>query len=192
MLMFPIPQIRITTTPARLRIDADLGRFEIKQPPPEFKLRQIPAEMRIEQPKGSMHIDQSKAWDALGRANILEVMHRIYDQSRQLALEGIARIAQEGDRLMDITREPNAVANMAAEKMTMSFPQFDYAGEASYDNVEIRYEARKPVIEVQLGGVQLESHPNKPEITYHRGKMDIRVLRYSRVDITPPVIDLRI
>lgn len=189
--MVSIPSIQIKLTHAKLHIDADLGRYEIKQPRPTFEMEQHPTKQTIEQPRGDLRIDQTRAWDALGRTNILVVMDRIYSQARDIALEAIGRIAEDGDRMAAIHTKEDVIPALA-ERVRVSFPEMQYAGEPSYDNVDITYEKRKPEIQAERGGVEINTHPNPPEIQYHRGKLEIYMRQYPNVEIIPPMIDTRV
>src|SRR5690606_36033118 len=119
-----IPQIQISQTYARIGIDADLGKYEMKQPRPTFELKQPPAEMKIHSPRGEMDIDQTKAWDALGRTNILEVMNRIFDQTKNIVLDAIAHIVDEGNQMGNIAKNKQLMIPELAKDVTISFPDF--------------------------------------------------------------------
>lgn len=185
------PSIQIRQTFARLGMDADLARIEQRQPKATFELRQVPAQLSIESPKGELSIDQSKAWDALGRGGVMEAMNRIYGQARDVFLQNLARNVEQGNRLAAIHKGGNPIAENAME-LVFTFPEFNYYGPASYDNVDVYYTAHKPIIEVNQGGVELYTEVNRPELTAHRGKLDIYMLQYANVEIIPPVIDARI
>ena len=184
----PFPQIQIRQTPAKLGIDADLGKLDIKQPRPAFEMRTTLPKLRMKQPPGKLRIDQSRAWDALGLGNNLETMHRIYTAARQVALRGIARRVEEGNQLAAIHLPTNAIADIAEQQATNT-NKLDFVGYASVDNVDIFYTARKPVVEVNEGSVRIDTYPQRPEIHYHRGKLDMTMLQYHKVDIIPPQID---
>lgn len=187
-----IPQIRISQQYARIGIDADLGRYEIKQPRPMFELEQTNAKMEIRQPRGELEIDQSKAWDALSRTNILEVMQRIYGQAREVAMKGIARIVEDGNRMAAIHKnKADAIPELASD-VTVSFPEMEYAGEAAFDNVDVHYTPHRPEIETTRGEVKLNTRVNPPEVDYYRGKLDIYMLQFNKVEITPPAIDIKV
>jgi len=186
---FPLIQIR--SQPGKIGIDADLGQYEIRQPRAVLEIQSTPAKMEIEQPRVELQIDQSKAWDALGLGGNLKVMSRIYSAAGEAALQGIARIAERGNRLAAIHRGGNPLADLALEASTLSH-EINIAGPASVDNVDFFYKAQKPRIEVTAGDVAIIAHPNRPEVTYHRGKLDIYMQHYGQVTITPPQIDLTI
>lgn len=184
------PTIQIQQQYAKIGIDADLGRYEMRQPRAELNIRTTLPSLHIESPSGELRIDQSKAWDALALGGNLQTMSRLYGQGRQAILEGIARRADEGRVLANIHQGSNAVAEIAADAAFRQRPPLPVAGEASVDNVDFSYTAHKPNITVNEGSLDIEVIPNRPEITYYRGKLDIYMLQYGKVTITPPQIDL--
>ncbi|WP_201305401.1 DUF6470 family protein [Paenibacillus puerhi] len=186
--MVSFPHIQIRQTPALIGIDADLGTQDIRQPRATFEMTTERPQQEIRQPRGELEIDQTKAWDALGRGPVLESFNRIYSQAHQIAMQGIARIVENGNRLAQIHLKTNAIADNA-EQIRYNFSEFDIVGEASYDNVDIFYTARRPEINVIDGKVNLQTHPNRPEYEYYRGKLDIYMQQYPKVEITPPEID---
>lgn len=190
--MSSIPHIQIRQQYARIGIDADLGRYTIKQPRPTFEIDQTLATMTIRQPQGELEIDQTRAWDALARTNILEVMQRIYGQAREVAMQGIAKIVENGNRMAAIHKSSADAFAELARDIRVSFPEMQYAGEASFDNVDIRYTARRPEIGATAHPVRINSKVNPPEVDYHRGKLDIYMQQYGKVEITPPVMDVRL
>lgn len=186
--MVDIPRIQIHPTHAQLRIDGDLGQYDMKQPRPTFEIETTPATQEIRQPRGEMDINQDKAWDALGLGNNLETMLRIYSQAPNIALQGIAKIVENGNRMAAIHLKANVIADMASE-VRVSFPEFNYQGDASYDNVDIFYTAQKAEINAERGQINLNAKFNMPEINYNRGKLDIYMTQYPKIEITPPQID---
>jgi hypothetical protein len=185
-----IPQIQIRQQPALLAIDADLGTQDIKQPAPTYEMSTERPKLEIRQPRGELKIDQSRAWDALGQGPILEAMNRIYSGSKNVALQGLARIVENGNRLGDLRYRGNPIADMA-EQVRFERLELDYYGEASYDNVDIHYTAHKPEISVEEGKIHVNVHVNPPEINYNRGKLDIYMKQYQKIEITFPEIDLK-
>jgi hypothetical protein len=186
-----IGQIQIRQTPALIGIDADPGTQNIRQPKATFEMETERPKQEIRQPQGDLQIDQTRAWDALGVGPILEAMSRIYSQAKNVALQGVARIVENGNRMGDLRYKGNPIADMA-EQLKFEHFEFDYYGEASYDNVDIHYTMHKPEITVEDGQVHLNTRVNPPEISYNRGKLDIYIRQYPKVEYTPPQIDLHI
>jgi len=182
--------IQIHQQYARIGIDADLGRYEMRQPRADVRIETTPAALSIDSPRGELRIDQSKAWDALLLGGNLQTMSRIYAQGRQAALEGIGRRVDEGRQLAAIQHGGNAFAEIVVETAYRRHP-LRVAGEASVDNVELSYIAHEPNITVREGNVDIQVTPRRPEVSYYRGKLDIYIIQYGQVSVTPPQIDLK-
>jgi len=186
-----VQPVQIRQTPALLGIDADPGKQEMSQPRATLEITTERSKLEMRQPQGELDIDQSRAWDALGLGNMLESMNRIYSQAKNVALQGIARIVENGNRLAAIHLDTNAFADIAEQQKFEHF-ELDYFGPASFDNVDIHYTARKPEISYEPAKVNIYSHPNRPEHIYHRGKLDIYMIQYPKVEFTPPQLDVKI
>lgn len=186
-----IPQIQIHQQYGRLGIDADIGKQYIEQPQATLEIRQPQAELHISRTPGQLEINQDRAWDALSLGNNLETMHRIYSMASDMALQGLARIVEKGNRMASIHLGGNPIAEMARD-WQRTFPEFNFAGEASVDNVDITYTPGKVSIEVTPKHVEINTQINKPIHRYERGKLDIYVRQQPRVEIIPPKIDERI
>lgn len=186
-----IGRIQIRTEPAKLEYEIKLGQYDMKQPKAHFELRQPQAEQRIEQPQGKLDVDSTRAWDALGVGGNLELMNRIYSNARNIALQGIARIVQAGNRMKDIANKNDAIAELAQD-WRRTFPEFDTMGYASPLNVDVHYEPGNLVIEATPRPVELETWVTPPEIRYIRGKHDMYMASYGKVEITPPAIDMAV
>lgn len=189
-MTLPIPQIQIRQQNARLGIDADIGKLDIKQPRATFEMTTELPKLEIHSEQGKLYIDSSKAWDALGHGPALETMSKIYSRAHEVALQGIAKIVEDGNRLAAIQDGGNAIAEIAKERGAEFF-EFEFMGDASMDNVDVHYEPGKLDIQVKEGKVNLDTHPNPPEINYTRGKLDIYMMQYPKVEIIPPQIDIK-
>lgn len=190
--MFPIPMIQITQQYAKIGFDADLGSYDIKQPRATLEITSTPATVDIYSPRGELNINQSKAWDALGVGGNLDWTLQIYTQSKNIALQGIARIVEDGNRMAaSIHSKSNPIADMAREHAYAELVPFELPS-PSYDHVDINYMPRKPEINVTVGKVNIDSHPNQPEINYTRGKFDSYMQQYNSIKIIPPEIDLQL
>lgn len=191
MSALPIPQIQIRQTPALLGIDADLGTQSIEQPRPTFEMEQPRAQMEIHNPLGHFEIDQSAAWDGLGLGGNMKVMNRIYSTAPDIALQGLARIVEEGNRMADLTNPNNPFAELAAD-WRVSFPEFDIYGEAAYNNVKTDYVRGNFTLNAEAGHVKLHTEVNRPIYEYTRGKLDLYMQQYNKVEIIPPAIDTEV
>ncbi|GGF91517.1 DUF6470 family protein [Paenibacillus abyssi] len=183
-----IPQIQIHQDYAKLGINADLGTQIIKQPRATFEMRTSRPELQINQPQGNLEVNQDRAWDALGLGNNLVMMSRIYSRSPDIALRGLARIVEDGNRMAQIHLGGNPFAELAKD-WRRTFPDFDVRGPASYDNVDVKYTQGDLSIRANSGRVELHTAVNPPVHDYARGRLDLYMLQRNKVEITPPQID---
>ncbi|MCZ8514874.1 DUF6470 family protein [Paenibacillus filicis] len=185
-----IPHIQIRQQYGQLGIDAELGKLDIKQPQATFEITTERPKLDIHAEQGVLYVDSSKAWDALGHGPALETMSKIYSRAHEVAMQGIARIVEEGNRLAAIHEGGNAIAEIAKEKGAEFF-EFEFMGDASVNNVDMHYVPGKLDIQVHEGKVNINTYPNPPEINYTRGKLDFYMMQYPKVEIIPPQIDAK-
>lgn len=187
------PQIQIRQQYGKLGIDADPGQLDMQQPKATQEITTTPSKLSIHSEPGKLSIDNSKWHDALGHGPFLEVMNRIYSQSRNIALQGIAKIVEDGNRMAAIHTGENAFAALARESMQdIDFFEYMYMGEASLDNIDMRFDPGSFDIHFEPAKVEHRVTVNPPIIDYHRGKLEMYMLQYPSVEITPPQIDLKI
>jgi hypothetical protein len=185
-----IPQIRFSQQTARLGIDADLGKQDIKQPRAEYEMTTERPKVELHSPGGELFIDQSRAWDALGVGGNLESMLRIYTNAKQVAIDGVTRRVQEGNQLAAIHTHQNAIAEIASHPPAGN--GLDTLGEASFFNVREQYIAHPVEVNYTEGNVNINTRPSPPQIEYNRGKLDIYMDKWPSITFEPPQIDLKL
>lgn len=190
--MKTFPQIQIRQQYAQIGFRAEHARLYLQQPKAKMNYVRDPGTMDFRYRPGELEIDQSKAWDALGVGGILLAMNRLYKQARQAALEGIASIAQRGDRLAAIHKGGDAIVENATIASRQKLYPFEYAGDASYDNVDIRY-TPMPAQTIIVAG-KMHTIMEKQDLVIHaeRGAFRAWMERYASVEIIPPQIDVRV
>jgi hypothetical protein len=184
-----MPSLQIRTTPALLGMETQRGLLGIRQPKATLEMEITRPDLQIRQQRGDLYIDQSRAWDALGKAGSLTTMSRIYGQSRGIAMEGIARIVDNGNHLANIKSKNNAIADLGLQN-TITTGQLDFAGPASYDNVDISYQAHTPDFEARNAIVDINAHASNVEFNYRRNSLNIFVKQHASVEIIPPNLDI--
>lgn len=188
MVSMPIVQIRQTY--AKIGIDADLGEQSIRQPRPDFQITTKPAQLDTTYRKGDLTIDQSQAWEALGKGDVFQFTQRVADEAKSLALQGIAKRVEAGNRLWAIHKGGNPIADMAVESFFDDF-KFNYEGPFSTDNVDIQYTPIRPDVNYEPGSLDVQAKVNSPEINYTPGKLNIYMIQKNSIQMIPPQLDIR-
>lgn len=187
-MMLPFPSIEIRQQFAKIGVETSRGSMSIRQHRADMEIETTPAKWEIETRQGELFIDQSGIWASMGLDNILELNQRIYSQSKEIALQGLARMVEDGNRMAAIHLEGNAIAEIARERMFQEVG-VEVRAPASYPPVRMEYTVHKPHIQVKEGSLNIQARINPPEIEYTRGKLDIYMRQYASVEIIPPQID---
>lgn len=187
-MLQPILQIR--QTPALLGIDIDPGTFSISQPKAEVTINTTQGQWDIQQFKPELSIDQSRAWAAYNGGNMLEMNKRIYSGIQQLYLQGLANKVEQGNRMAEFFRPGNTIAEVFGRD-TKPNPFPENRGPASFDNVDIHFEVRAPIINFRAATVDIQVEAHRPEIEYTSSKINIYMQQYASVQIIPPEVDVQ-
>lgn len=187
--MLPIPQLQIRQTPAIFIIDAAPGHYSIRQPKAELQQHTQPAQLSIEQYKPEIQIDQSRAFAAYHGGKPREINDRLIAGFEQNYLQALAARAQLGTQMAAINKKSNnPIAEIYAAD-TKGNPLPEFRGEASMDNVDVRFNVRPPKIDFTPAEVDIQVQVNRPEIEYVRGKLDMYMQQYNKVEYIPPALD---
>jgi len=189
--LLPFPQIQMRQQYAQIGIDADPAEQSIEQPRPTYEMKRVEPELQIRNPSGHFEIDQSRAWDGLGIGSHMRTMSRIYSSASDMALQGLARIVEQGNRMADLTNPGNPFVEFAKD-WNRSYQHFDIRGPASFDNVDVEYVRGDFSYDAIPGRIEVNARVNAPNIDSIRGKLDIYMLQYNRLEIIPPMIDIGI
>lgn len=179
-----LPQIRIQSTFIQMGLNIIPPKQEIRQPQAEVSIRQPPGELKIKTTAGKLHIDQSQSRADIGILTVSAAMQQYADRGNQAILEGMARRASEGNRMMKIENGFTAIQDIAREKMQKTYapvwmkfiPQYG-STKINYEpgTIDIQYTARKPEIKVT---------PQKAIHSYTPGKVEGYILRENQLNIS--------
>lgn len=186
--MSTIPMLQIRQQQARIGIDADPGQYSMRQPKADLQIVSKPAVMTIDQHQPELTVDSSRARAAFTGGPHLEMTQRLYSNVKQIFLEGIAKRVEQGNRMAEFFKPGNTVAEVYGKRQPLPVLG-EFRGEASFDNVDVRFNVRPVDIEIERSPVEINVQVNKPEIEYNRGKLDIYMMQYPSVQFIPPEMD---
>lgn len=189
-----LPRLEIRQTFARLGLETTRPVQEIEQPKPDLGLTQRPARFTIERVPGRLVIDQSQAWAERGLKDPLTLTRDFAAEGREAALEGIARIAEEGDRLQAVETGENAIAAIATDKALPPPADFTIAFIPSPGSVKIRYEPTRLMLHWELGGAFFDPKTYRAVHRYIPGKVNPYLLQKNQliIRVIMPAVDRRI
>ncbi|MED3624010.1 DUF6470 family protein [Neobacillus thermocopriae] len=178
-----IPQLQINQVPARIGIRTIPPVQEIQQKPADLSIKQTKATMTIDRKPSRLEIDQEQAWNELNVKRLSVLSKDMTEYSRQVGLEAIAQIAQEGDQLAAIEKNNNAIVDIAIEKGLPLPADFNIAFIPSHGSVKINYIPTELHIHWKLGGAEINAVQNKPIHHYTPGKVEIYLRQKQNLDI---------
>ncbi len=179
-----LPQIRMQQTYAQLGLNIQKPVQEIRQPKAELNLRQEPAILDIKQAKGTLSIDTSEARANLDLKGPLQRTRDNAEYGYQKAMEAIAKIAQDGDRMAAIERGGNPIADISFEESVI-YDNTEIIAEGSIvgDGIEIRYDLQPAQIDVQVRGKRMDPVIHKPIHNYTPGKVEGYIRQWNSLQI---------
>ncbi|MBE3591803.1 MAG: hypothetical protein IMW84_02685 [Thermoanaerobacter sp.] len=164
-------RIGIETFPAQISIESQKADLEIKQ---------IPAKMEIDQKLPQVYIDQYQCFYESGLKSIFDLVHDEAQMSKQIALEAIGKIAEEGRFLASIENHQNAIAELAKKAMEH---------EVTF-TIDLMPKSRPKIwlegylnINWELGGAEIKAIPHKPQISAIPGHINIYMRQYPSIKI---------
>lgn len=183
--------IKIQSTPAKIGLTTRQATNSIKQPKAEMSIEQPNAQLNISVTPSRLSIDQSKAWRDMDLKNIFERTREFAENGYQDFLEGLARMAQQGDELMKIENKGNPIASQAKENSKSKVFEFNYGTLPKTPfRVELDYKPAKVNIEWKQNEPIINVTQRNPEYAYNPGGVDIYLRQLNSLSITfEPEID---
>lgn len=178
-----IPYIQIRTTDAKLGLNISDSKQIIRQPKATQNIEQPAAILEMHTTRGIMRIDSSQARRDVGLTGQLESAANFASEGRRKAMQGIARRATEGNQMMDIAHNSNAIPSIAKKN---SFPVQAKLGIdfiPSVGSVKLDYTPAELDIIVQPQKAKISSQVNKPIHEYTQGKVSGYMLQKPSIEI---------
>ncbi|CVK19898.1 DUF6470 family protein [Sporomusa sphaeroides] len=171
--------LNISTQPAKTSITTTRADMGLTTTRPQLRIDTEPATVEISQPKGELEIDWEAFRASYGKKTNIRLARDNADLGRQTAFDTIARIAQEGDRLMnaEVSGE-DPIPAMAAEANTQLPPEVTWA---RLEPPVIRYTAHQPIFKPTPGRLTIDVIPGKVNMDFRPATVDIRMVQYPSI-----------
>lgn len=178
-----IPQIQIQTTKAQLGINVSKPVQRIQQTQTDLHIRQPNAVVSMQTTDSTLRIDSSQARRDLGLFGPLESGRMNAQKGKQGVIAGIARRAQEGERMMRIENKGQPIQSIASTKVGRPMKSLGIKFVPSVNSVKISYTPSKLDINVQTHAPQINATVNKPINEYTPGKVSGYMMQYPSIEI---------
>lgn len=178
-----LPQIRLESQPAMIQMNSKIATQSIEQPTAGLDIQQPPAELHIERTPAKFTVDQSQAWADMDLKPISKRNEEFAQNGYQDWLDGIARRAEEGDRMMRIEEHGNPIPSIAKENSMLPTYEFNFGLVPSPFSVKTYYEPSKLDIQWDTKKPTINVKVNKPIIEYNPGHVDVSMKQYQSLKI---------
>ncbi|WP_077625284.1 DUF6470 family protein [Sediminibacillus massiliensis] len=177
------PQIRLQSRPAKIGLEMTAAQLTMEQPKAEQSIRQPRAEMNIQRTPSKLSIDQTQAWEDMNMRSVFRLTEHAADLARQDWLEGIARVARQGDELMKIENSGNPIARQANENGFDAPMEFNIGWIPSHGAVKIDYQPSEVNVDIKARRPVIEATPQKPTVNYQPGSVDVNLVQREDLQI---------
>ncbi|MCJ8007595.1 DUF6470 family protein [Lederbergia wuyishanensis] len=178
-----IPQIRIESQFAKNGMETVPARQSIQQPDANLHIEQPLADMKMRTIPGRLTIDQSKAWEDMDIKGIFQRVKENAERGKQKLLEGISRVAREGDEMLDIHSGRDVLVEQAKQKANPPPIDTNITWVPSPFSVKIHYEPGKTNIQFQPRKPVIDANVRKPIISYTPGDVNIYMRQQNSLKI---------
>ncbi len=183
-----ISQLHIEHQYPKIGMRSKRAELLIQQPKAKIDIHQEQVKVEIRHKDAKVLIDQSSAWAAYGKIPPVEESKNVSEQYKQIGIEAIGKIAEDGDQLAAIQNKQDPIPELAKEDL-FKLPEINYLGEAS--SLNVRYDVIPGSLDMKWHGgkTQINVSIAKPIITYTHGKLDIYLLQKDYLKISFSKVD---
>lgn len=174
--------LRFTITDAKIGIKTTKGQYDITSSKGDQSITTTKPKMTISgEPKKAI-IDSYESWAERGFKNNIDILSENAQLAKQAAINGLARVVADGNRMADIRKNmPPAIPEIAEKNTRPEIREFGFGMiPLSKPNVTI---VGGQSIDWQLGSTNIDYTPSKPEINYDRGKVEVYMTQYQNLQI---------
>ncbi|QFT90647.1 hypothetical protein FIU87_18545 [Bacillus sp. THAF10] len=177
------PQIRLQSTSAQTQLHIQKPTQEIQQPKAELSIEQPKPELTINRTPSKLTIDQTQAREDMDLKSVGRRIEEAAQFGYQDWLEGLSRVAQDGNELMRIENGGGAIVRQAKRNSEGPEKQFNIGWIPSHFSVKINYEPSSVDIQWQERRPIIDAQINKPTHHYTPGSTEVKLANYASLDI---------
>jgi hypothetical protein len=189
--MFPIPHIQIETTYPKMEYEMRNASIDITPAKRSVSYQKDPLKFEIEVTSpAQFEIEQEAAWEATGLGGNQFFSNQIYTESRNVVMQAIAKMVDNGNRMATITK--GTVIHELHESEPLKALDFNYTGSPSLDNVAIKAQRKEIRINISPGQLRMDSQTTEAQFNYSPFDFSAYMAQKNQVQITPPRLDIKV
>lgn len=178
-----MPRLTMQSQFAKIHIQSTNATLQIEQPDAEMRIEQPQAKLQMKRTEGKLTIDQTAAREAMDIKSVFLRVRENAQYGQQKLMEGIARVAREGDEMLQIQSGRNVLveqakrhANPPPKETTIAYipPPFSVKYHYTPGTQMIDFTEQKPRIDVRT---------EKPMIHYSPSSIHISLAQSAQLQI---------
>ncbi|WP_226682068.1 DUF6470 family protein [Sutcliffiella horikoshii] len=177
------PQIRLQSTFAQTELQIQKPVQQIEQPRAELSIEQPKTELTMSRTPGRLTIDQTQAREDMDLKSVGRRIEEAAQFGRQDWLAGLARVAQDGNELMQIENGGGAIVRQAKRNSEGLPKELNIGWIPSHFSVKINYVPGKLEIDVQERKPIIDAKTNKPVHDYTPGSTQVSMANHPSLEI---------
>lgn len=170
--------LNISQKNAQIAINTTRPVLNLQTTRPQIEINSQAAKLEIRQPRGELELDGTAYRYSIGLKNLQDMARDNAQESRQIVLETIGRIAEEGDRMARIESKEEVFANMAAEASIQEPPEIVWAPIEAFS---IRYNAQPVQIDYIPGNLDIKLQRGTVDAELDRGTVNVSMAQYQSI-----------
>ncbi|KYZ76485.1 hypothetical protein AXX12_08615 [Anaerosporomusa subterranea] len=184
-------RLNISTQPTVLSASIQEPQINLRTTLPTVQLDTEAATLEISSPKGELSIDQTPCRYSLGIKNMSDFVRDFAQEGKNAVLAGIARMANEGDQLADISKYGgDPIVSLAIAHSTPAKGELTLGW---IENPIISYQPKAVTFKATDPQVNLELKRGTVENNFQWGTVSFQVTQYPKITMwTTGSIDMQV
>ncbi|WP_088041559.1 DUF6470 family protein [Bacillus sp. EAC] len=185
------PQIRIQSTFAKLGLQVEKPILDFQQPKAEMNIHQQNAEMEIERVAPTLEMDSYEARADIDLKSVRRRIEDAFNDGYQAWLDGLARVSQQGDQMMKVQNNKNAISDISKENSTNPIYDVNIAFVPRYGSFKMSYDPGSLEINWTTHKPEIEVIPQRPTTNITPGQVSsyMDIWNDLKIDYTGITID---
>lgn len=168
-------RLQMESQPLRYEMIVQSPKLLLETQQAQLQIETEPATVEISGAKGSLTIDHTPWRYSLGIKNNFDFVKDAATAGRQSAMNAIARLAQDGQRMAAIENGGNAISEMAKDTL---LPPLANLTMTSLEPPDINYDLQPVQYNPQPGKVRYNVIPGSVINTTQPGSVDMQITQY--------------
>lgn len=175
-----VPKIEITQQSALTQVSSQHPRTEISSRLAQVEIQTTPVDLGMHTEHVRVHIDQSQAFQDANLYGPFVAARKEAAKGQQSAMQAIARISADGDRLAAI-ENPGSPIPQFASRWRKGVKGSAFGVMPSYGSVKVSFSQGKTTLNVRESQVSMNTRPHDFQVYFQPGGARTELVRKNSI-----------